>query len=217
MSIGSLARVEVGLAALRSQYQQAAGQLALLERQRDEKQEALEKAQEDIQIWTLVQVLFAKASEFARAQLVTKLEQTVTAALQAVFGDDSMEFKVDLRTVGGVPSASWTVVSSYGETIVAANPEDAKGGGVSDTVSLALRLALLELARPKPEGPIILDEPAKMLDRERLPNLAEFLKRFAATTGRSIIMVTHADPLAEAADVSYRVSQTDGRSEVVRL
>jgi len=166
----TLNHVEFGLAEMKSRYQQAIGQLRLLEKQAEEKRAALSATRRDIEVWQKVQVLFAKASEFARQQLKQRVEETVTAALQAVFGDDDMRFEVVMRTVGGQPAAEWSVVSRYGDVVVAASPEDARGGGITDVVSLALRLALLELARPKPEGPVILDEPAKMVSREYLPN-----------------------------------------------
>ncbi len=213
----TLAKIEIGLADLRSRYQQAAGQLALLERQKAEKIEQLSSAKKDIETWQQVQLLFTKASEFARTQLKKRIEETVTAALQAILATDSIEFQIDIRMLSGSPAADWSVVSKYGDLIVAANPEDGRGGGVADIVSLALRLALLELARPKPKGPIFLDEPGKHVSREYLPNMAEFLKQYARKTGRQIIMITHADPLADVADVSYRVTQVNGISEVSRL
>lgn len=214
MSITSLARVEVGLATLRSQYNQAAGQKSLLERQQAEKQGALDRARTDIEVWAQVQALFGKASEYARTQLKTKLEQTVTAALQAVFGVETIRFEVEMKATNGQPSATWQIVSDIGDVPVTASPEDAHGGGIVDVVSLALRLALLELARPKIEGPIIFDEPAKMVSAEYLPNLAAFLKQYAKATNRQILMVTHAPTLAEIADVSYWVTQKDGISRV---
>jgi DNA repair exonuclease SbcCD ATPase subunit len=211
----SLAQIEAGLAVLKEQYQRAAGQLALLEKQKSEKKAALDRAREDIAVWEQVQFLFTKTSEFAREQLKTRIEETVTAALLAVFGE-GYEFKVSVRNLSGQPAAEWQVISRYGEAEVAAGPEDARGGGIVDIVSLALRLSLLELARPKPGGPVILDEPAKMVSAEYLPSVAEFLKQYAARTGRQIILVTHAEPLAEVADVSYRVAQRSGISEVSR-
>lgn len=215
--MASLAAIEIGLADLRSRYNQAAGQLALLEKQRNDKTTEHTKAKVQIATWEQVQVLFSKVSEFAREQLKIRIEETVTAALQAVFCDDCLSFAIDIRTLNGKPAAEWSVVSRYGDMTVAGNPEDARGGGIADVVSLALRLALLELARPKPEGPVVLDEPGKMISREYLPNVAEFLKQYAAKTERQILMVTHAEPLAEAAHCSFRVTQLNGASEVSKV
>lgn len=180
---------------LRSRVDQLTGKQQALQDELAQARQSAALAQGDIADWQKIQALFGKVSEFAREQLTIRVEQTVTAALQAIFKDSHLEFKIGLSTLGGKPAAQWQVVSSYETdgktTTVAANPEDARGGGITDVVSLALRLALLELARPKPEGPVLLDEPGKMISQEYVPNLAEFLRQYAARTGRQVIMVTH--------------------------
>ena len=213
----SLTRYEAALASWRSKYDQDLGQLRLLQAQHDEIEAALSKVSADKELWQLVSVLLTKVSDFARRQLVERIEQTVTAALQTVLSDDSLRFEVEMRELGGRASAEWRVVSRYAEVEVSNNPEDARGGGIVDIVSLALRLALLELSKPRPEGPVILDEPAKMVSAEYAENLAYFLKSYAEQTGRQFIVVTHNETLAEAGDVSYRVTQENGVSEVARL
>lgn len=213
----TLNKLEFGLAEMRSKRDQAKGKLEMLKDEQATKTTELSSAQTDIETWRQVQALLSKTSEFARTQVKTRIEQTVTAALQGVLGTDDIGFEVHTYSLGGKPAADWNVTSKYGDVLVSANPEDGRGGGVADVVSLALRLALLELVRPKPGGLVVLDEPAKMVSREYLPNLAEFLKQYARKTGRQILMVTHAEPLAEVADVSYRVTQRDGISEVTRL
>lgn len=207
---------------LRSHVDQLTGREQALQAELTKARERASAARIDIDTWQKVQVLFGQVSEFARGQLKTRVEQTVTAALQAIFEDPRLEFKIELKTQAGKPAAEWQVVSRYSQedgtkTTVAANPEDARGGGITDVVSLALRLALLELARPKPEGPVLLDEPGKMISAEYVPNLAAFLKQYAQKTGRQIILVTHHEALADVADAAYRVEQRDGISEVVRL
>lgn len=204
---------ETALSRMRSAYAAGVGARDLLQKQLETKEAELTRTREDIAVWEQVQLLFAKVSEYAREQLKSRIEETVTAALVTVFGE-GYSFRVNLRTVGGQPAAEWQVISQYGDFEVAASPEDSRGGGITDIVSLALRLAMLELIRPKPGGPVILDEPAKMVSREYLPNLAYFLKQYAARTGRQIILITHAEQLAEAADKSYLVTLKDGISEV---
>jgi DNA repair exonuclease SbcCD ATPase subunit len=148
--------------------------------------------------------------------MLERIESTVSAALLAVFGE-GYTFKIVMRQIGNQAAAEWQVVSQYGDVEVAASPEDARGGGITDVVSLALRLAMLELLRPKVEGPLILDEPGKMISQAYLPNMAYFLKQYAQKTGRQILLVTHADQLAEVADKCYMVTQTNGISEVRKL
>ncbi|MGE5592371.1 MAG: hypothetical protein ACM3X3_01645 [Betaproteobacteria bacterium] len=203
----TIATIEFRLSEMRSKYEQGRGQLELLQRQQAEKESALTVARHDLEIWRQVQILFAKSSEFAREQLKRRIEETVTAALQAVFMDDSLRFQVAIRTLGNQPAADWEVVSRYGDTEIANSPEDARGGGIVDVVSIALRLAMMELSRPKPGGPVILDEPGKHVSAEYAPNLAFFLRSYAEKTGRQIIMVTHNEALAEVADKAFRVTK----------
>lgn len=213
----TLNQIEFSLSEMRSRYNQGLGQLQMKQQEHDQKQKELIHAKHDIEIWQQVQVLFSKVSEFARAQLKARIEETVTAALQAVFERDDIAFEIEMRTVNNQPAASWQVVSMHGDTAVAGDPESSRGGGVSDVVSLALRLALLELSRPRVKGPVLLDEAGKHISAQYAPNVAQFLKQYAAKTGRQIILVTHMGALAEVADVSYRVSQENGVSEVTRI
>ncbi len=207
-----IALYESALSRMQSAYAAGVGARDLLQKQLEVKEAGLTRARDDIATWQQVQVLFTKTSEFSREQLKARIEETVTAALLAIFGE-GYEFKINMRQIGGQPAAEWQVISQYGDAEVAANPEDARGGGIVDVVSLALRLSLLELARPKVRGPVIFDEPAKMVSAEYLSNMAEFLKQYAAKANRQIILVTHSGSLAEVADISYKVTQQGGISQ----
>lgn len=213
----TLPELEQTVKSLSDRFQRESGQLELLKQQLQGKQSELQQVQEDIEIWKQVQVLLGKVSEFAREQLKKQIEATVTAGLQAILQDDEIRFVIEMTTIGGKPAADWKIITTRGEQPITASPEDAHGGGIVDIVSLCLRAALLELSRPKPGGPFLLDEPGKMISAEYLPNVAEFLKQYLKKTGRQGIMITHHEPLAEVADVSYRVRQENGISEVERL
>ncbi len=213
----TLPELEQTVKSLSDRFQRESGQLELLKQQLQEKQAELQQAQADIEVWKQVQILLGKVSEFAREQLKKQIEATVTAGLQAILQDDEIRFVIEMSTVAGKPAADWKIVTTRGEQPITASPEDAHGGGIVDIVSLCLRAALLELSRPKPGGPFLLDEPGKMISAEYLPNVAEFLKQYLKKTGRQGIMITHHEPLAEVADVSYRVQQANGISEVERL
>ncbi len=214
--IMNLSVVESCLKILQGEYDRASGQLALLEQQKSEKEVLLDRVQSDIEVWNQVQTLLTKAGDFAREQLKMMIEETVSSGLQAVFCTDDIRFKVDMRTLSGKPAARWVVVTQHGETVIESEPEDAKGGGVTDVVSLALRCALLELSRPKPGGPVVLDEAGKHVSKEYVSNIADFLKKYAEQTGRQILYITHQSALADVADVSYQVKQENGLSEVTK-
>lgn len=209
----TLTQIEFSLSDLRSRYNQALGQLQMKQQERDQKQDELIKAKHDIEVWQQVQVLFSKVSEFARAQLIYRMEETVSAALQAVFMDES-EFIINMRTLDGKPAAEWLMQNNKG---VVVDPEDGDGGGAYDIVSAALRLSLLELSRPKPGGPVILDEPGKMLDNqtEVIPNTGQFLKHYLEKTKRQGLMITHHPALSDVAHLSYKAEKNaDGMCEI---
>ena len=207
---------EAALTRMKDSYAAGMGARELLGKQLAARETELARAKTDITTWEQVQALFAKVSEYTREQLKSRIEETVTAALLAVFGD-GFEFRINMRQLAGQPAAEWQVISRYGDMEVAASPEEARGGGITDVVSLALRLAMLELVRPRVGGPVILDEAAKMVSAEYAGNQAGFLKQYAARTGKQIILVTHNSMLAEVADKSYLVTQRDGASEVKLL
>ncbi|WP_018306306.1 hypothetical protein [Desulfitobacterium hafniense] len=196
---------------------QAKGKRDLLLAQKAQKEAELAKVTENIATWEQVQLLLSHSSQYAREQLKQKIEETVTAALRSIFEEPIMEFKVELQQSSNGPSARWRVRTMFGGEYVEIDPEEGHGGGLVDVVSMALRLSLLELARPKHEGPVILDEPGKMISQEYLPNVALFLKRYAEKTGRQIIMVTHHRVLADAADAAWYVWQENKVSRAKRI
>ena len=102
----------------------------------------------------LVQALFTKTSEYARAQLKQRIEATVTAGIQAIFQNDD-EFFVEMGEFRGQPAANWRVKTKGGVV----DPEESDGGALSDVTSTALRMSVLETSRPKPGGAVYLDEP----------------------------------------------------------
>ena len=211
----TLKQIEFELGQMRSKRDREEGRLQGLKEDRAVAVEGLAGAVRDVGVFEQVQALYLKAGEYAREQLKARIEETVSAALQAVFEDDS-EFKVGIRTVGGVAAAEWQLVSYKDGVKVVADVEDGDGGGAADIVSLALRASLLELSRPRPEGPFVLDEPGKMVDKLAIPNTAQFVKEYIKQTGRQGIMITHHEALEDVADVAYRVSKgEDGLSEVV--
>lgn len=182
---------------LRAERDQLRGRITAYQNEIDALKASVDTLTGSIELEEHASVLLTKASDVARASMLNVIQDTVTAALLAVFGDDKeMKFEVRLGTLGSTPTADWIVRTG----VVAGNPEDAAGGGVADVVSIALRLALLELVRPKPTGPIIFDEPGKMVSADYAPALARFLSEYAHRIGRQIIMVTHNIAMVEAAD-----------------
>ena len=123
-----------------------------------------------------------------------------------------MEFKIEINELYGKPNAEFYVLTKTEESIIKTKPELSRGGGVVDIISLALRIAFLEIYKPKIEGPLILDEPAKHVSEEYIFNVADFLKKTSELFNRQIIMVTHNNHLSSIGTKAYRVYMKESKS-----
>jgi len=191
------------------------GERDQLGRDLEARQAELAELQEQAAVYDQVIALLQQTSEQARAQARERIERLVTNALQSIFGPE-YSFRIELTEKAGRPEAEFYVISTIGGEPVQSRPQESRGGGVVDVVSLALRIAMLETYRPKLEGPLLLDEPAKHVSDEYIQPTAAFLKTISAVFQRQIIMVTHSAHLAQTADVAYQVVLRNGRSEATR-
>ncbi|CCJ33815.1 hypothetical protein [Caloramator australicus] len=123
-----------------------------------------------------------------------------------------MEFFIDIKEKGEKIEAEFYVISEQNNNKIITKPQDSRGGGVVDIISLAIRIAMMEIHYPKIEGPLILDEPAKHVSDDYIVNVAEFLKNVSSMFNRQIIMVTHNSHLLESGDYVYRVTLNNGIS-----
>jgi len=209
-----IARVEERLERSRRALQRRRGRRDELAESRAARVADLERSEARVQLLQDVRAVLQRASEFAREQARVQVEMLVTSMLQFVFGSD-IEFHISVEESRGRPEAEFIVSSDYGSGRIETRPEDARGGGVVDVISLALRTAMLQTYRPPLDGPIVLDEPAKHVSDEYISNVAGFLREVSATFDRQVVMVTHNQHLSESADTTFVVGMRDGRSEVV--
>ncbi|MEW6448733.1 MAG: ATP-binding protein [Bacillota bacterium] len=164
---------------------------------------------------TRAREVFQSAAEKAREQAKQGMERVVTWALQSVFGPE-ISFEVSLEERRDQPEADFIAVSTYGGTTpVRTEPTEARGGGVVDVISLALRCVLLE--RTRMGGPLILDEPGKHVSEEYARALGELIRAMSEEAGRQIIIVTHNTELAETGELAYRVELRNGESRVIPI
>lgn len=141
------------------------------------------------------------------------IEELVTQALQFVFGS-GYSFELESSITRDQPEIRIHVVV---DGVKFSSKEDELGGGVSDVVSLALRVILWAIRYERTEPVLIFDEPFKFLDYDRLPCLREMLSYLSETLGLQFIVVTHDSELAELADTHYYVEKEDGVSKVTKV
>ncbi len=195
-------------------YQKRQGRKEQLLEDRLEKKQELTKVKAEIEELEKVNLLLQQTAEYAREQARQQMEYLVTKALQIVFGD-KFRFEIELTQSRNRPSAEFYVISEQGGKEIKNTPQDSRGGGVVDVVSLALRVAmLLSYNNPPLAGPLVLDEPAKHVSGEYIKNVTNFLKEVNQISKRQIIVITHQQHLSEVADKAFQV-ELDGKASNV--
>ena len=154
---------------------------------------------DNIDILEKVRVLLQKVSEVAREHSRKQIEELVTSCLQYIFGSD-IRFEIELMEARGRIEAEFFVLSDIGGNIVKTRPQEARGGGVVDIISLALRFAMLQSSSPHIGGPVIMDEPAKHVSDDFIIQVGDFIKQAGIMLDRQVLIVTHKRYLAEIAD-----------------
>jgi DNA repair exonuclease SbcCD ATPase subunit len=87
------------------------------------------------------------------------------------------------------------------------------GGGMSDTISVPLRLMVL-LGSKQTDRVCVLDECWKHMDLERIELVGKFLRLLTDKLGMQIIMCSHHERLRDFAERTYEVTESDGVSSV---
>jgi len=176
----------------------------------------LNHVEEEIDLLSKVNILLQKTSEFAREQAKKQVESLVTKCLQYIFESD-IEFLIEIEELRGKSNAEFYVVNNIDDIMIKTKPELSRGGGIVDIVSLALRIAFLQIHKPKIQGPLILDEPAKHVSDDFIFNVADFLKQTSDLFNRQIIMVTHNNHLAAIGSNAYRVDKKGSQSIATKI
>lgn len=171
----------------------------------------------ELDILEKVNILLQKTSEYAREQSKKQIELIVTNCLQYVFFDSDIEFKIDIQEAYGKPNAEFYVISRIGDKLIKTKPELSRGGGVVDIISLALRIAFMQIHKPTVNGPLLLDEPAKHVSSEYIFNVAEFLRQTSEMFNRQIILVTHNNHLSSISKNAYRIEIINGVSRAEKI
>ncbi|MGM0395547.1 MAG: ATPase [Bacillota bacterium] len=178
-------------------------------------EEDLNRIIDETDLLEQVMVLFQKTSEYARNQAKSQIENLVTKCLQYIF-ETNIEFIIEIEELRNKANAEFYVINDTSDFFLKTKPEQSRGGGVVDIVSLALRISFMQTHKPPIGGPLILDEPAKHVSEEYIYNVGDFLRQSSSMFNRQIIMVTHNSHLAALSENAYRV-ELSGTTSVVTL
>ena len=216
MIINTYEELEYSLSKIDSYISKEQGKREKILEQIDENREAIEDIQSKLELIEKVKLLLQKTSEFARDQAKNQIESLVTNCLQYIF-ENNIEFEIEIGELYGKPNAEFYVTTNKNNLTIKTKPEQSRGGGIIDILSLALRIAFIQVHKPEIEGPLILDEPAKHVSEDYIFNVADFLKRTSEMFERQIIMVTHNNHLSSIAANTYKVNMKDAISILEKI
>lgn len=193
---------------------QKTGEKRNIEKELSKLNAELEKTEDIILLKSKVRELLINVGKYARQESKKTLESMVSSGLRFVFKED-IQFEIEIKQHQKNTEAEFYIINNYEGNKIRTKPEDSRGGGLIDVVSVMLRIAIMESFNIS--GPLVLDEPAKHLSKKYIPAFAEFLKQTAKKFGRQIIMITHNDELASCGDIIYLVKKEGGISKVIEI
>jgi len=178
------------------------------------KKNELEESINDIDIESLEKCnfLLQKMSEKQREKACIKLQELCTYALQYSLSDN-YESIIEITKYRNKPAVN-LYIKKVGSDMKT-SPEDSNGGGIVDIISMALRFVTMQILEPQIDGPIILDEPYKMVSEEHIPMISNFIKNLSIDFGRQVILCTHNKFLSQVADKQIFVTMGENNNSIV--
>jgi len=204
----TLERREAELTRLRNENE-------LIGRQAREADEAVLEAAEGMQLSAESLEFLEEVANSRRGHMKGRIESVLTEALRLVYGPSrkvEMAYSVKnnrshlaFELVKGTPAGEVRrVLDGTGS-----------GLGVSDTVSVPLRLLVL-LGSKKSDRVCALDECYKHVDSERVLLVVKFLHVLTERLGMQVVMLSHHEQLRAEADAAYEVREGAESSTVTK-
>ncbi len=173
---------------------------------------AIKDAEERNDIFLKASSLLQLVSEKTREQSIGKIESIITQAIQEVYGDKSLQFKIIFENKRGTVSVEFKLWD--GKLNQYLNLVRCEAGGIKNIIAAILRLVVIDLYHPKIEGPVVLDEIGVHISQEYRARFGKFLQQYSRLTGRQIILVSHLEKVNEFADKKIRLKRLETDSEV---
>ena len=196
----NLTQIKEQINTLNSNLSSLQGQCSLLSEQISQSEQKVSNFDKKRIRYTKSVELLNLVLEATKVKTKLGFEKIVTYALKYIYNAD-YSFELEFGRRGNLSELDFNV-----KTPNCKEPLDlltSQAGGVLDVVSVALRIALLELIRPKVEGMLILDESYKHLHPippEYLEKVGLFIKEINRRFNRQTIMITGREELIKNAD-----------------
>jgi DNA repair ATPase RecN len=208
-----LADLEKAIAIAENRLQNLEGQKEVLSKQHEENLTAIKVAEAKNDIFLKASTLLQLVSEKTRERSIEKMEAIVTQAIQEVYGDKALKFKILFENKRNAVSVEFKLWDDSLKQYL--NIIRCEAGGIKAIVAAILRLVVVDLYNPRIEGPIVLDEVGSQISVEYQSRFGQFLQQYSKLTGRQIILVSHQSAVATFADKCIRLKRIGDESSEI--
>jgi DNA repair ATPase RecN len=182
-----------------------------LEEQIQSLQDRVKEIDGQTELMTKVSLFLQTLSDTTRQQIIDKISDIVTDALQKV-KDPNLEFKMLLSTERNQTDVKFVVKNKQTEQEY--DILTSYGGSIADIVTLPLRVALLLKWDPQLSRILVLDESFKFVSKQDQPELGQFVKQLTEKLNLQTILVTHSSELSGSAHKVFKVENNNTTSFV---
>jgi len=155
------------------------------------------KEKQLIKILQKAKAVFIQVGEKTQGEIKQYIEETVTLALQAVYGED-YQFLIEFDYTKREQFEVYFYVNHL--NIKLEPRQDTCSGGVIDVCAFALRMVCLTLEKPDIASILILDEPFKNVSAGFIPATSQMVVDISELLKLQIIMITHEKGFIETAN-----------------
>jgi DNA repair exonuclease SbcCD ATPase subunit len=190
---------------------QARGRAAALKALLEERERTLliltkeaEELRAESNLTTLTETALQQLSAKMLEQSTGTIENLVTAGLQQVFHDQSLQFRIRTDRFRGKTAVRFELLDN-GRLFPINN---SYGGGVLCIIGVLLRITTISILGMR--RVLFLDESLAHLATRYHANATELLKNLSNKLGFTITIITHAETLVEGADRHYEARRQGG-------
>lgn len=155
-------------------------------------------------------IIIQTVAKQTQMELSYRISEPVSLALGTIFDGESYSLKLEFPYRRNQTECD-VYFEKEGELF---EPMLEGSGGMIDVAGLALRASILKLHHPKPMGLLILDETFKHTNISRHDSAGRFLQEISKKLNIQILLTTHSNVLAEYANRKFKVSKTNGMSNI---
>ena len=206
----------LAIAELRSQADRAEALRDAAEQRLGETINEIKRLQNTESLLNLVATLFRELLDQEVTTGVQAVEKLLSSGLQAVFNDQDLKVKADVRVLRGKVHVDLITVQRRSDgTTVEGLSADAFGGSVTTVQSVLLRITVI--LRRKMRLLILLDEALPAFDPNYIVNVGKFLALLCKKLQLDTLMITHNPALVESVENAYRIVNRNGVADFERL